>query len=102
VTKLERSPARDWVTIVLPLSKAEELLGTEYAVWEHSESGEKIVRTMEYSLPESLLEHGKQLKNVFQSRSLSSPEFSAFNHPHDYVRKPSPAQGNFSLRRSNK
>ncbi|KAG9099641.1 hypothetical protein FS749_000774 [Ceratobasidium sp. UAMH 11750] len=54
---LERSPARDWVTIVLPVSKAEEMLGTEYGIWEHTESGEKIVRTMEYSVPESIHAH---------------------------------------------
>ncbi|CAE6533802.1 unnamed protein product [Rhizoctonia solani] len=57
ISTLERSPARDWVTIVLPASKAEEMLGTEYAVWEHTESQEKIVRTMEYSLPESIHKH---------------------------------------------
>ncbi|KAG9127880.1 hypothetical protein FRC07_007955 [Ceratobasidium sp. 392] len=54
---LERSPARDWITIVLPVSKAEEMLGTEYSIWEHAESGEKIVRTMEYSVPEAVHAH---------------------------------------------
>ncbi|KAG8713475.1 hypothetical protein FRC11_012024, partial [Ceratobasidium sp. 423] len=57
ISTLERSPARDWVTVVLPVSKAEEMLGTEYAIWEHTESQEKIVRTMEYSLPESIHKH---------------------------------------------
>ncbi|QRW02045.1 tripeptidyl-peptidase I [Ceratobasidium sp. AG-Ba] len=54
---LERSPARDWVTIVLPVSKAEEMLATEYGIWEHAETGEKIVRTTEYSVPEALHAH---------------------------------------------
>ncbi|KAF8607532.1 tripeptidyl peptidase A [Ceratobasidium sp. AG-I] len=57
LSTLERTPAKDWVTIVLPVSKAEEMLGAEYAVWEHAESGEKIVRTMEYSLPGSVHAH---------------------------------------------
>ena len=61
LSTLERTPAKDWITIVLPVSKAEEMLGTEYAVWEHAESGEKIVRTMEYSLPESVHAHGEYL-----------------------------------------
>ena len=56
---VERSPAHDWVTIMLPVSKAEEMLGTEYAIWEHIESQEKIVRTVEYSLPELIHRHGK-------------------------------------------
>lgn len=61
LSTLERTPAKDWVTIVLPVSKAEAMLGAEYAVWEHAESGEKVVRTMEYSLPESIHAHGERL-----------------------------------------
>jgi tripeptidyl-peptidase-1 len=53
------------VTIVLPVSKAEEMLGTEYTVWEHAESQEKIVRTTEYSLPESLHKYGEYIYNSF-------------------------------------
>ncbi|KAB5595344.1 Tripeptidyl-peptidase I [Ceratobasidium theobromae] len=57
VSTLERSAGRDWVNVVVPVSKAEELLDAEYSIWEHTESGERVVRTMKYSLPESVHEH---------------------------------------------
>ncbi|KAG5340417.1 hypothetical protein C0989_001657 [Termitomyces sp. Mn162] len=55
-TDLVRSSARDWVTITVPISLAEEMLGTKYNVWKHT-SGDQMVRTTSYSLPENLHEH---------------------------------------------
>ncbi|KAG9317808.1 peptidase S8/S53 domain-containing protein [Chiua virens] len=54
---LYRSSAQDWVTIRVPVSLAEAMLDTKYHVYTHSDSGESIVRTTSYSLPESLHEH---------------------------------------------
>ncbi|CCL99284.1 uncharacterized protein FIBRA_01300 [Fibroporia radiculosa] len=54
---LTRSPAKDWVTIKVPVSLAEKMLDTEYHVWLHDESGDTMVRTTSYSLPEHLHEH---------------------------------------------
>ncbi|KIK96817.1 hypothetical protein PAXRUDRAFT_137604 [Paxillus rubicundulus Ve08.2h10] len=54
---LYRSSAQDWVTIRVPVSLAEEMLDTKYHVYTHSETGESIVRTTTYSLPELLHEH---------------------------------------------
>ncbi|THG99451.1 hypothetical protein EW026_g2904 [Hermanssonia centrifuga] len=53
---LTRSPAKDWVKVDVPVSLAEEMLGTKYYVWVDSE-GDSIVRTTAYSLPEHLHEH---------------------------------------------
>jgi len=55
--QLSRSPAKDWVKVTVPVSLAEEMLKTEYHVWIHDESGDSIVRTTSYSLPEHLHEH---------------------------------------------
>ncbi|KAG7447497.1 tripeptidyl peptidase A [Guyanagaster necrorhizus] len=52
-----RSPAKDWLTIKIPVSLAEELLDTKYHVWRHTHSGEYIVRTTSYSLPSHLHDH---------------------------------------------
>ncbi|KAN0097087.1 Peptidase S8/S53 domain containing protein [Tylopilus felleus] len=52
-----RSSAQDWVTIRVPVAVAEEMLNTKYDVYTHSDSGESIVRTTSYSLPETLHEH---------------------------------------------
>ncbi|KAG5639668.1 hypothetical protein H0H81_005851 [Sphagnurus paluster] len=51
-----RSPAKDWVTLTIPISLAEKMLGTKYNIWRHT-SGDELVRTTSYSLPENLHEH---------------------------------------------
>ncbi|GLB34137.1 putative protein CC1G_01435 Coprinopsis cinerea okayama7 130 [Lyophyllum shimeji] len=53
---LVRSPAKDWVTLTIPISLAEKMLGTKYSVWKHVD-GDEIVRTTSYSLPEDLYDH---------------------------------------------
>ncbi|KAM6496121.1 subtilisin-like protein [Amanita muscaria] len=52
-----RSPAKDWVTITIPVSLVEEMLDTKYHVYKHEDSGDYLVRTTSYSLPEHLHEH---------------------------------------------
>ncbi|TFY52562.1 hypothetical protein EVJ58_g9946 [Rhodofomes roseus] len=55
--ELSRSSASDWVKLRIPVSLAEEMLKTEYHVWQHEESGDAVVRTTSYSLPEHLHVH---------------------------------------------
>jgi tripeptidyl-peptidase-1 len=50
------TPAKDWVIVTLPVAEVEELLDTEYHVYEN-DAGSQIVRTTAYSLPKSLHEH---------------------------------------------
>ncbi|TFK43817.1 tripeptidyl peptidase A [Crucibulum laeve] len=54
---LSRSPAKDWVTVNIPVRLAEKLLDTKYHVWKHAGSGDHIVRTTSYSLPQNLHAH---------------------------------------------
>lgn len=71
---LHYSPAKDWISIHVPVSLAEKMLDTvctslsakmlsfellfqKYHVWTHTESGDSLVRTTSYSLPEDLHEH---------------------------------------------
>ncbi|KAH9837729.1 peptidase S8/S53 domain-containing protein [Rhodofomes roseus] len=54
---LSRSPAGDWVTVRVPVSLAEKMLDTTYHMWTHTASGDSIVRTTSYSLPEHLHAH---------------------------------------------
>ncbi|KAH6914776.1 tripeptidyl peptidase A [Coprinopsis sp. MPI-PUGE-AT-0042] len=56
-TDYERSAAKDWITINMPIGMAEKMLGAEYHVWKHEESGDSIVRTTSYSLPSDLHDH---------------------------------------------
>jgi tripeptidyl-peptidase-1 len=50
------SPAKDFLSITLPVAKVEELLQTKYSVYRHTD-GSKIVRAPQWKLPLHLHEH---------------------------------------------
>ncbi|KJA29732.1 hypothetical protein HYPSUDRAFT_126973, partial [Hypholoma sublateritium FD-334 SS-4] len=52
-----RSPAKDWISLKVPVSVAEKMLDTKYHVWKHIDSGDFLVRTTSYSLPKHLHDH---------------------------------------------
>ncbi|KAJ7591435.1 tripeptidyl peptidase A [Mycena floridula] len=54
---VDRAPAKDWVSLTVPIRLAEKMLDTKYFVWKHLETGDNITRTTSYSLPEQLHEH---------------------------------------------
>ncbi|EXJ89839.1 hypothetical protein A1O3_02906 [Capronia epimyces CBS 606.96] len=56
VDKLRYSPAKDWISVTLPVSAVEEMLDTEYSVYKHHD-GAVLVRTEGYSLPLYVHEH---------------------------------------------
>ncbi|KAJ7587436.1 tripeptidyl peptidase A [Mycena floridula] len=51
------SPAKDWIILTVPVGAAETLLNTTYFVWRHVESGHRMVRTLQYSVPVELVNH---------------------------------------------
>lgn len=51
------SSANDWVTIRVPVGLAEVMLTTDYHIYKHAQTGESIIRTTSYSLPEVLHDH---------------------------------------------
>ncbi|CAK5263983.1 unnamed protein product [Mycena citricolor] len=65
------SAAGDWISIDVPVSKANELLGADYQVFTHSASGQQTIRTLSYSIPASLKSH---LKVVTPTTSFSTPQ----------------------------
>ncbi|KAI0064242.1 tripeptidyl peptidase A [Artomyces pyxidatus] len=52
-----RSPAQDWVTVRIPVSKAEAILDTKFHMWKHVVDDDVVLRTTSYSLPEHMHEH---------------------------------------------
>lgn len=54
--RIQASPAGDFLTFTLPIAKIEEMLQTNYSVYQHKD-GSKLVRTHEWSLPLHLHEH---------------------------------------------
>lgn len=56
INKASYSPAKDFITITLPVADAEKLLGTKYSTYQHTD-GSRLVRTEEWSLPKHLHDH---------------------------------------------
>lgn len=50
------SSAKDWISISIPVSQAEDLLDTKYSIYKH-EDGASLIRTTSWSLPLHLHEH---------------------------------------------
>ena len=55
-SRLEYSPAKDWISVSLPINAVESLLDTKYSVFGY-EDGDYLVRTPQWSLPQHLHEH---------------------------------------------
>lgn len=49
------SPAGDWMSFSVPVSKANELLDTQFSVFRNDETGNQSVRTLAYSIPADLV-----------------------------------------------
>jgi tripeptidyl-peptidase-1 len=50
-------PSGDWISILLPIARVEQLLETQYKFFKYEESGETISRAPEWSLPVDLHEY---------------------------------------------
>ncbi|KAJ7684370.1 subtilisin-like protein [Mycena polygramma] len=53
------SAAGDWLSVAIPVSKANDLLKADFSVFTHTATGQQSIRTLEYSIPASLQSHIK-------------------------------------------
>lgn len=51
------TPAGDWLSFDIPVSKANEMFNAKYNTYTHKASGRQTIRTLEYSLPSEVHEH---------------------------------------------
>ncbi|TDL17434.1 family S53 protease-like protein [Rickenella mellea] len=51
------SPAGDWLSVSMPVKQANELLGADFTVFAHQDTGKEAVRTLSYSIPTALKGH---------------------------------------------
>ncbi|KAH8118643.1 tripeptidyl peptidase A [Phellopilus nigrolimitatus] len=86
-----RSPARDWVTVRVPVAVAEAMLETKYHVWIHGESGESGIRTLAYSVPEHIYNHVELIQptTMFSRMKKQKTTFRWSSHQE----MPSPSNG---------
>ncbi|OBZ67218.1 Tripeptidyl-peptidase sed3 [Grifola frondosa] len=57
ITATTISPAGDWLSFSIPVSKASELLDADFSVFTHEETGQTSIRTLAYSIPTDLIGH---------------------------------------------
>ncbi|KAL5512352.1 hypothetical protein ACEPAG_3344 [Sanghuangporus baumii] len=51
------SPAGDWMTFQVPVSKANEMFSADFTTFQHQATGKQSVRTLAYSIPTELQGH---------------------------------------------
>ena len=51
------SSAGDWLGVNVSVSQANSMFGTEFQYFTHNDTGKQHIRTMQYSIPESLQGH---------------------------------------------
>ncbi|EJD49920.1 subtilisin-like protein [Auricularia subglabra TFB-10046 SS5] len=51
------SPAGDWLSISVPVGTANKMLNATFTPYLHSDTGARVLRTLEYSLPEAVAPH---------------------------------------------
>lgn len=51
------SPAGDWLGFTVPVNKANEMFDANFSIFTHLDTGKQAIRTMSYSIPQSLKGH---------------------------------------------
>ncbi|OSD02191.1 family S53 protease [Trametes coccinea BRFM310] len=57
ITAKTISPAGDWMSFEVPVSKANELFDADFSVFTHESTGKQYIRTLSYSIPAELQGH---------------------------------------------
>lgn len=57
LTATEISPSGDWLSISVPVGIANKMLNASFAPYLHSDTRARVLRTLEYSLPEAVSPH---------------------------------------------
>ncbi|KAI0328755.1 family S53 protease [Cubamyces sp. BRFM 1775] len=78
ITASKMSSAGDWLSISIPVSKANDLLDAEFSVYNHTDSGKTMIRTLAYSIPSDLQGHLDFVHpTVVFARPFKGPAFNA-------------------------
>jgi len=77
----QRSKAGDWITIPITVKQAERMLGAKYNAYEHAQSGDQVVRTLRYSLPQELHSHIDVIAPTTYFGTMKSMKATSFLQP---------------------
>ncbi|KAF7981545.1 hypothetical protein HWV62_33141 [Athelia sp. TMB] len=73
LSSVSRSPAGDWATFTIPISRAEAMLNSKYHIFRHRDLGHHAVRTLGYSVPRDLDIHIDTIQPTTMIRRKISP-----------------------------
>lgn len=71
----------EWVTLRLSVAEAERMLGAKYHIFHNSASGQRVVRTLAYSLPRELHRHIDVVAPTTYFSTLQSMRATNFLQP---------------------
>lgn len=57
VSSKSLTPAGDWIEFSVPVSKANDMLATQFTTYTHANGGQQSIRTLSYSVPAALQDH---------------------------------------------
>ncbi|KAH9919448.1 subtilisin-like protein [Epithele typhae] len=97
------SPTGDWVSVDIPVSKANQLLNADFTVFTNEATGKQAVRTMSYTLPDELQGHVDiihptvvfPVANTIEPSAKSATRRRAFHTPVPRHSTPSCDEDNF-------
>jgi tripeptidyl-peptidase I len=79
---MQKSPAGDWVNLNVPVRLAEQMLNTEYNVYQHKrDASNRVVRALSYSLPRSLHDHVDVITPTTMFGTMRSMRSKVFVQP---------------------
>jgi tripeptidyl-peptidase-1 len=78
---IHRSNAGEWITLRIPVSTAERMLGAKYNVYRKTASSEYVVRTLGYSLPRVLHDHVDLVTPTTYFGTLQRMKVTSFKEP---------------------
>ncbi|KIY52319.1 subtilisin-like protein [Fistulina hepatica ATCC 64428] len=86
--EVTRSPSGDWIKISLPVVQIEQMIGTEFHVWEHASSRDTVVRTTRYYLPPWLHTHIETIQptTVFSRWNGMRSKLASYGKPYSLYR----------------
>lgn len=78
---VQRSSAGDWLSLSVPVSQAESMLGTKYSIFFNPSSSSYIVRTTSYSLPKAIHPHVNVIAPTTYFGSMQKMKTTSFVDP---------------------
>jgi tripeptidyl-peptidase I len=78
---IQKSGGGEWLTLRIPVAKAEEMLGAHYSVYHNPSTSDTIVRTLGYSLPRVLHGHVDLVTPTTYFGSLQPMKVTSFLDP---------------------